>query len=458
MKKVRDRLSSVIKFVRESLLSEPNIALSDSDADLLNSDRQVRLFGYAVIAVVFIGMGGWAGFAPLENAAIGTGTVQVEGDSRAIQHYEGGIVSDILVSSGDYVAAGQPLVQLDATQLSAQLRITEGRYWAQRATLDRLISERDGKPEIIFSASLLSVEDERAIVSVANEQSLFAARLADREGEREVLTQQIAQLENEITGIRSIEAANKEISESLKLEIDDLSELLKEGYVDRQRIRQLERSRAQVVGEISQLEARADSALVAINETQLKLLQLKQRFISQVVDQITAVQEELFDSEQRISAVSDRVLRTTVRAPVAGTVVNVKLNTRGAVVLPGDDLLTLVPEADSLVIDVQLSPMDIDRLSVGQPAEVRFAVFKDAYMISGQLIKLSADSLIDEISGQPYFEGKVRLDDQDIALLGDERLVPGMPAEVLIKTGTSTLIAYLLSPLERMFEKSLIED
>ena len=126
--------------------------------------------------------------------------------------------------------------------------------------------------------------------------------------------------------------------------------------------------------------------------------------------------------------------------------------------MPGDDLLTLVPEADSLVIDVQLSPMDIDRLNVGQSAEVRFAVFKDAYTISGQLIKLSADSLVDEVSGQTYFEGKVRLDDQDIALLGDERLVPGMPAEVLIKTGTSTLLTYLLSPLERMFEKSLIED
>ena len=455
---MRDKLSSVIKFIRESLLKEPNIALSDPDTELLNSDRQIRLFGYAVIAVVFIGMGAWAGFAPLENAAIGTGTVQVEGDSRAIQHYEGGIVSEILVSSGDYVSAGQPLVQLDATQMEAQLRITEGRYWAQRATLDRLISERDDQPEIIFSASLLSVEDARATVSIANERSLFAARLADREGERNVLTQQIAQLENEIKGVRSIEAANREISESLKLEINDLSELLKEGYVDRQRIRQLERSLAEVVGEISQLEARVDSALVAINETRLKMLQLKQRFISQVVDQIAAVQEEFFDSEQRINAVADRVLRTTVRAPVAGTVVKVKPNTRGAVVLPGDDLLTLVPEADSLVIDVQLSPMDIDRLNVGQSAEVRFAVFKDAYTISGQLIKLSADSLVDEISGQAYFEGKVRLDDQDIALLGDERLVPGMPAEVLIKTGTSTLLTYLLSPLERMFEKSLIED
>ena len=458
MGNMRASFSQLIEFVRESLLREPNLALSDDDAELLNSDGLVRLFGYAVIGVVFIGMGAWATFAPLENAAIGNGTVQVEGDSRAIQHYEGGIVSEILVSSGDYVAAGQPLVQLDATQLSAQLRITEGRYWAQRATLDRLISERDDQPEIIFSASLLSIEDARATVSIANERSLFAARLADRQGERDVLTQQIAQLENEIKGVRSIEAANREISESLKLEIDDLSELLKEGYVDRQRIRQLERSLATVVGEISQLEARVDSALVAINETRLKMLQLKQRFISQVVDQIAAVQEELFDSEQRINAVTDRVLRTTVRAPVAGTVVKVKPNTRGAVVLPGDDLLTLVPEADSLVIDVQLSPMDIDRLNVGQSAEVRFAVFKDAYTISGQLIKLSADSLVDEVSGQTYFEGKVRLDDQDIALLGDERLVPGMPAEVLIKTGTSTLLTYLLSPLERMFEKSLIED
>ena len=180
-----------------------------------------------------------------------------------------------------------------------------------------MISERDDQPEIIFSASLLSIEDARATVSIANERSLFAARLADRQGERDVLTQQIAQLENEIKGVRSIEAANREISESLKLEIDDLSELLKEGYVDRQRIRQLERSLATVVGEISQLEARVDSALVAINETRLKMLQLKQRFISQVVDQIAAVQEELFDSEQRINAVTDRVTQND--GPLTGS-------------------------------------------------------------------------------------------------------------------------------------------
>ena len=453
-----DKLSSLIQSVREVMFNGPDIAALDSDAELLDSDRLARLFGYSVIAVVFVGLGAWAGFAPLENAAIGTGTVQVEGDSKPIQHLEGGIVTEIFVSSGDYVVAEQPLIQLDATQLSAQLRIAEGRYWAQRAALDRLISERDDKPEIIFSDWLLSVEDERAVVSIANERSLFAARLADREGETNVLIQQIAQLENEITGVRSIEVANREIAESLKLEIDDLSELLKEGYVDRQRLRELERALAQVVGEISQLEARVDSARVAIDETRLKMLQLKKRFINQVVDQISALQEEFFDSEQRIRAVSDKVLKSTIRAPVAGTIVKVKPNAQGAVVLPGEDLLILVPEAGNLIIDVQLSPMDIDRLSIGQSAEVRFAVFKDAYTISGQLIKLSADSIVDEISGQPYFEGKVRLDENDLGLLRDERLVPGMPAEVLIKTGSSTLITYLLSPLERMFENSLSED
>ena len=455
---MRNSISEFLRLIKSVLLDQPATGSDTVGQDVLNSDGPVRAFGYGVVVFVFAGLGAWAGFAPLESAALGQGTVQVEGDSKPIQHLEGGIVSGILVSAGDFVTEGQAVLQLDTTQYNAQLRMVKGSFWAQRAALDRLISERDGLDGPEFSQWLLAVEDERALTALENERSLFSARLADRRGEVSVLEQQIAQLENQIVGITLVTEAKTEVASSLESEISDLSALLEDGYVDKQRLRELDRALAQVLGEISEFEARAASALVAIEEARLKILQFEKRFISQVVDRITTVQEELYDFEQRIVALSDMVDRATITAPVSGVVVKVEPNTRGAVVLPGQELMTIVPDNDRLMIHVQLSPMDIDRLSIGQEAEVRFAVFKDAYTISGRLVNLSADTIVDEISGQPFYEGKVMLEEADIGLLGDERLVPGMPAEVLIKTGTRTLLSYLVSPLSRMFEASLTED
>ena len=187
-------------------------------------------------------------------------------------------------------------------------------------------------------------------------------------------------------------------------------------------------------------------------------MQLDKRFIKEVVDEITVVQEQVYDVMQRINVITDKLERTTVKTPITGIVVEVKPNTLGAVLGPGQDLVIIVPDSDRLIIDVHLSPMDIDRLIVGQEAEVRFSVFKDAYTITGTLVKLSADSVQDEVTGEAFFRGKVRLNENDIELLGDEKLVPGMPAEVMIKTGTSTFLSYITSPLARIMDNSLIED
>ena len=433
------------------------VATSGDEAAILDSDRQARRFGYAVILVVFGGFGLWAALAPLESAAQGPGTVQVEGNRKLVQHLEGGIVDEILVENGDFVRQGQPLIRMDTTQAQAELSIIGGRLWAKRALVDRLLSERDEKAVIAFADWLTALQDERVIVAVGNEQALFNARRADLLGEKDVLEQRIEQLNSQIEGTEAVLQAKRSVASSLSSEADELQELLAEGYVDKQRIRELERARASTLGEVSDLVARVATAKVSIDETRLQILQLEKRFKTQVVDALTQAEEELYDLEQRHRALTDRVERTVVRAPNDGIILALKTNTVGAVVSPGEPLMSIVPDTESLLIDAQLSPMDIDRIHIGQEAEVRFSVFKDAYSITGVLIKVSADSLIDEVTGAPYFEVKIKLNDDDIKLLGEYRLVPGMPAEVLVKTGKRTLLGYLTSPLHRMFEKSLIE-
>ena len=425
---------------------------------VLESDRKTRLMGYWVVAIVFGGFGLWAAVAPLESAARGQGTVQVDGNRKPIQHYEGGIVSEIFVASGDYVAVGQPLIQLDTTQAQAEQRIIEGRAWAKAALVARLVSERDGNSKVVFSPDLLAQEDERARAAIANESALFVARRADRLGEIAVLNQRIAQLRNQIEGTSAVIDAKKQISKSLQVERSELAQLLEEGYVDKQRIRQLERSLAETLGELADLDAQVAAAKVAIEETELQILQLDKRFKTKVVDALTAAQEELYDMQQRLLAINDRLQRTLLSAPATGYVLGLKPNVVGAVVVPGEELMAIVPDVEKLMIDAKMSPMDIDRIRIGQEAEVRFAVFKDAYTITGELVKVSADSLVDEATGQAYFEAKVELLEDDLVLLGEYQLVPGMPADVLVKTGNRTLLGYLTSPLQRMFENSLIED
>ena len=445
--------------VTKRVLSEPIPAAADNfDESVLESDRRTRVLGYWIVAIVFGGFGLWAAIAPLESAARGQGTVQVEGNRKPLQHYEGGMVAEIFVASGDYVKEGQPLIQLDTTQAQAEQRIIEGRVWAKRALVDRLISERDDLDSIVFQSWLLDQTDERAQIAVASERALFDARRADRLGEIAVLQQRISQLTSQIDGALAVTEAKNQVAASLQSERVELEDLLEQGYVDKQRIRQLERSLAQTLGELAELGAQVAAAKVAIEETELTILQLDKRFRMQVVDALTASQDELYDMQQRLLAINDRLSRTLISAPASGYVLGLKPNVRGAVIAPGDELMSIVPDVDQLVIDAKMSPMDIDRIKVGQEAEVRFAVFKDAYTITGELVKVSADSLRDEATGETYFEAKVELLSEDLALLGEEKLVPGMPADVLVKTGNRTLLGYLTSPLQRMFENSLIED
>ena len=396
--------------------------------------------------IFLVVVGGWTACAPLESAALAPGLVQVEGKRKPIQHLEGGIVARILVSNGDSVAPNQPLVILDATRDRAEQKIIQGRIFSTQAAVDRLTAERDELGAIVFTRSVFSESefDRRAQTAMQSERSLFEVRLADLRGEESVI-------ESRRKGLIAVIDSKTAILESLSTEIGDLQDLLADGYVDQQRIRELERSQAQLVGELSDLR-------VSLEEAQLQILQLRKRFKTQVVSELTAASEKLFDLQQQFSAASDRVQRATIRSPVGGVVLDLVPNTIGAVVGSGERLMEIVPQDKSLMLQVRVSPQDIDRVKVGQAAEIRFSVFKDAYTVSGTLKKISPDRLVDEKSDLPYYAGEVELNEQDLYLLEGMTLVPGMPAEVLIKTGTRTMLGYLTSPMNRVFSRSLIEE
>lgn len=423
------------------------------------NDRPIRRLGYLILFLTFGLFGSWAVFAPLDSAALAPGVVTVKSYRKTVQHLEGGIVKALHVRDGDMVQAGDVLVELDGTQTLAELEMVRSQLIAVRAMEARLTAERDDLPSLVFVPTSEG-NDPRVIEAQQNEQRIFVARRSSRLGEIDVLKKRKVQLEEQVRGFQEVIASKQELARSYQSEIGDLNELLKEGFVDKQRLLEQERSVTRLRSEVADLKSSIAQTRLQIGETELQIAQLQKNFISEVVNQLAEVQTQGFDLSERLSAVQDRANRIQIRAPESGMVLGMTVHTVGGVVGPGTPLLDIVPATEDLIVEVQISPMDIDRIAPGKLADIRFSAFKSATtpVIEGQLTQVSADRLVNEQTGVPYYLGRVELTDKGRKDLGPLLLVPGMPAEVLINTGARTLLNYLVQPATNAFARSLIED
>ena len=426
---------------------------------LATNDLPIRRIGYAVLFVTFGLFGSWAAFAPLNSAALASGVVTVKSYRKTVQHLEGGIVKAIYVRDGDQVAAGDVLLELDGTQALAELEMVRSQLIASVALDARLVAERDGLDTVDFQQDAAST-DKRVLEAQQNEAQVFQARRSARLGETGVLQKRVVQLDEQIRGINAVIAGKQKEAAFYEEEVGDLSALLKEGFVDKQRLREQQRNGVRLLSEIAELRSSIAGARLQIGETELQIMQLNKDFIAEVVTLQSEVQTKIFDLNERLAAVTERAQRLRVRAPEAGMVLGMQVHTVGGVIAPGTPLLDLVPASEDLVVEAQISPIDIDRIALGKLADVRFSAFNSATtpVIEGRLAQISADRLVNEQTGVPYYLGRIELTDKGRKALGDLTLVPGMPAEVLINTGERTLLNYLVQPATNAFARSLIED
>lgn len=424
-----------------------------------SADRPRRV-GVFVVVVTFGIFGVWSLIAPLQSAALAPGTVMVKGSRKNIEHLEGGIVSELPVKDGDSVEAGDLLIRLDDTQVRAQLEIAMGQFYAVKALEARLQAERDNADAVIYPELIYQGGDPRAQDAMVSQNLVFQASRNARLGEMEVLQQRIGQLEEQIKGTQALQAGKQALVQSYGEEIKDYSELLEEGFADKQRLRELERSHARTEGEVAEHLSSVARLEMQIGETRLQILQLDKEFHTAVVDELGKTQIEIYDLDERIRAAADRADRTEIRAPVAGIIIGKTVNTIGEVVSPGESLLYVVPQNGELIIEAQVNPNDIDRVHNGQSADIRFSAFKSQTtpVMDGVVISVSADALTNEQQGTHYYLARVELSPEGLEMLADLILVPGMPAEVLINTGSRTLFQYLTQPIRNAFARSLIED
>ncbi len=440
-------------------MTSMNTQIADGLGELPTSDRRSRFIGFMIVFVTFGIFGTWATFAPLESAALAPGVVTVQSYRKTVQHLEGGIVKELLARDGDMVAAGDPLIILDDTQLRAEYGMTRSQLVAAQAMEARLTAERDGKESIDFSRMLES-DSQRAREARDGETQIFNARRGSRLGEISVLQKRIGQLNEQVSGLQSMISTKRDLESSYKGEIGELTELLSEGYVDKQRLVEQERKLGMLRAEIADHQSEITRTKLQISETELQIVQLNKNFSSEVVAQLAEVQTKVFDLQERISALEDRISRVVIRAPEDGMILGMKIHTVGGVVSPGTPLLDIVPSVSDLIVEAQVSPIDIDRVSVGKRADIRFSAFNNSTTpeIEGEVVQISADRLVNEQTGMPYYLARVSLTQEGMRSLGSLKLQPGMPAEVLINTGDRTMLQYLMQPATDAFARSMIED
>lgn len=440
----------------------PQKDAAQNDLARFADDRPIRRLGYLIVILVFVFFGGWSLLAPLGSAALAPGSVTVEGYRKTVQHLEGGIVKAIHVRDGDTISKGQVLIELDDTSSRAQLETLRGQLFSALAREARLIAERDGKSTVIYPATLTKAADPRAHEDMRVQDQSFAVRKRSRAGEIEILKEQRQQLLAKIEGIKAQRTSRSSLSNSLNKELLDFRAMLKEGYVEKQKVNELERRLAESEGDRGDFAANIATAQTQISEIELKILQIDKEFQREVIEELSKVQSELSELNEKTQWLDDTVTRTLIKAPESGMVLGLTVHTLGAVIPPGGHLLDIVPQQEKLIIEAQVSPIDIDRVHTGQSCEIRFSAFKSAKTpkVSGRLITLSADRLTDEQNKISYYLARVEVDKAGLDELRQRGLIllPGMPAEVLINTGDRTFFEYLVQPLSNIFARSLIED
>lgn len=440
----------------------PQKDAAQNDLARFADDRPIRRLGYLIVILVFVFFGGWSLLAPLGSAALAPGSVTVEGYRKTVQHLEGGIVKAIHVRDGDTISKGQVLIELDDTSSRAQLETLRGQLFSALAREARLIAERDGKSTVIYPATLTKAADPRAHEDMRVQDQSFAVRKRSRAGEIEILKEQRQQLLAKIEGIKAQRTSRSSLSNSLNKELLDFRAMLKEGYVEKQKVSELERRLAESEGDRGDFAANIATAQTQISEIELKILQIDKEFQREVIEELSKVQSELSELNEKTQWLDDTVTRTIIKAPESGMVLGLTVHTLGAVIPPGGHLLDIVPQQEKLIIEAQVSPIDIDRVHTGQSCEIRFSAFKSAKTpkVSGRLITLSADRLTDEQNKISYYLARVEVDKAGLEELRKRGLIllPGMPAEVLINTGDRTFFEYLVQPLSNIFARSLIED
>lgn len=419
-----------------------------------------RVFaGLTLGMLLFAGAGGWAATTRLTGAVIASGVVTVDENLKAIQHRDGGIVSEIAVKEGDFVNRGQILLRLDDAQTRAELSIVRTQLVELTARQARLLAERDNLDRIEFSQELSVKRDEFPSIFFG-ENRLFEGNHNNRKSQKQQLELGISQLDEEIRGLTSQSNSKADEINLVKVEHDKIKGLTDKRLMETSRKYVIDREMAKLLGEQGEIQANIARARARMSEIQLQIIAIDETARTEAQRELSVIEPKLSELLERRVAIEDRLARTDIRAPLSGTVNDLSIHTIGGVITPAEKLVTLVPADAPLKIQAKLSPTDIDQVFLGQPAKLRFSAFNQRATpeLHGKVAYVSAATSSDPSTGQTYYLADIVVPSDEQAKLGDNKLIPGMPVEVFVSTQERTAISFLAKPLTDQFNRAFREE
>jgi HlyD family secretion protein len=431
-----------------------------TDVAPLVSLRKNLIAGMVLIVVFGGGLAVLTTTTQISGAVIAAGSLVVDSSVKKVQHPVGGVVAELKVRNGDRVKSGDLVIRLDATTARANLAVLSKSLDELAARQARLESERDGADRLVLLEHLSSrSSDPEVSRTIEAEQKLFELRRIARVGQKAQMTERMIQLQEEIKGLDAqVKAKAQEIS-LIERELEGVRELRAKSLVPLARLTTLEREASRLTGERSHLVASIARAKAKIAETELQSLQIDQDLRSDVAKELRDIQAKTAELSERKIAAEDQLRRIDIRAPTDGIVHQLSVNTVGGVVANGETLMIIVPDGDRLVIEAKVSPQEIDQVRIGQPAVIRFSSLNQHTTpeITSNVAVVSADLIVDQRTAQTYYTVRFGLGDEEIARLGNVKLVPGMPVEAYVQTTSRTMISYLVKPLTDQIERAFRE-
>lgn len=406
---------------------------------------------------------GWAALAPLDEGVPTQATVAIDTKRKAVQHLQGGIIREVMVREGDEVKEGQPLVRMDDAVAKANFEATRQRYLGLRAMEARLMTEQMGRDRIEFGAELRAESSDPLIARhMATQEQLFATRRAALRADLQAIEESIRGQEASIQAMSGMQESRQTQRRLLQEQLSNIAGLVKDGYAPRNQMLELERQVAEVTTAITDLQGNQARAKQAIAELRQRALARQQDYRKETDSQLADVAREVQSDEGRFRAYRDDLDRTLIKSPATGQVVGLMFQTVGGVVPPGQRLMDIVPEKEALLLEAKIPPHLIDAVQPGLPTDVRFSAFAHSpqLVVEGKVLSVSADLLSEQtpMGMMTYFLARVQLTPEGMKGLGKHQIQPGMPAEVIIRTGERTVLAYLLHPLTRRVAASMKEQ
>ena len=440
----------------------PNmLAQNDWRKRVPTSIKKPLLMGLVVIGVFFAGFGYWAIRAPIAGAAIAPGVVIASGQNQSIDHLEGGIISEITTRNGALVKQGDALVYLDPTQAASSRNRVEKSLVALSANLARMTAEMSGADEIRFPDTLLErANKNQQTQPLELQKAEFESRLIQHKSELSVLDEQVSAIEQEMSGIELQIEAEKTKLVVLKDEIKAKESLLKRGLTPKNQYNALLREQADTKGAIGALTARIGQRKKSISEVRVRQETIRATRRSEASSQINELRTQIDDLDEQLTSRADILQRMVIRAPVDGVIVKIEKNTIGSIIRPGETVLELLPTSSDLIISARVSPIDIDIVTIGQEASIRFSALnaRTTPEVPATVEYISADRLVDQATQEVYFDARLKLIDDLPEDFNPEKIYAGMPVDAFIKTGDRTFVEYLVKPITDSFRGAFTEE